>query len=281
MKCIACNTENLNDRSILVHGMDGTKDYKINFCRCGLGKTELEDSTELTKINEKVYNDLESRIHVYYRDLHNHLSIRYVQALRELEKHTNKRTLLEVGSNIGFTLNLARRLGFDASGCEINERCRKFSELVFDLRIHPDLFELNESFDIVIMNDVLEHFPEPDRAVRKLKDVLNDDGLVFIQLPNNKSSLAKKLKSDWDYYLVPDHTYHFSPESLTLFMDNNGFEKVWGRTASGIYDFPLIRMLPASFQRSINNLLNHSRLYHPGLYKRRNGELIQAIFRKK
>lgn len=261
--------------------MSGDKEYQIDFCVCGLGKTLLADNQEVNQINDLIYNDLESRINVYFRDLHNHLSIRYIQALRELEKFTSKKNLLEVGSNIGFTLNLASRLGYSASGCEINEKCRKLSELVFGLRIHSDFFKLNETFDIVIMNDVLEHFPEPDKAVQKLKEVLNGDGLVFIQLPNNKSHLAKRMKTKWDYYLVPDHTYHFSPESLTLLMEANGFELVWSRTASGIYDFPLMRRLPISLQRSINNVLNHSRLYHPGLYKKKNGELIQAIYRKK
>ena len=51
----------------------------------------------------------------------------------------------------------------------------------------------DHSFDVVILNDVIEHVQEPDDVMNEAARVLRDDGLLFIATPN-KYSLPQILR---------------------------------------------------------------------------------------
>lgn len=278
MKCIACNRKWEPLENWKTPGMFTGKEYTVEFCTCGLGKTIIDQPNEVEQVNANMYDNLEDRIKIYYKELHNHITIRYSQALSDIKKFQSNKKLLEVGSNIGFTLNIARSKGYDVHGCEINSKCRQLSNLLYDITPYEDFFEMTGTYDIIIMNDVLEHFENPQFAIQKAKELLNPKGVLFIQLPNIASKRAKKLKGNWDYVLAPDHTFHFTPSSLESLLKNSEFNKKWGRTASGIYDMWILRVLPKNFQTKINKLINNNPFYYPRLYTRKRGELIQAIF---
>jgi 2-polyprenyl-3-methyl-5-hydroxy-6-metoxy-1,4-benzoquinol methylase len=279
--CIACNRIWQPTKEWKTKGMFSEKLYAIEFCECGLGKTKIDSLEDLTEVNANMYDNLEDRIKIYYKELHNHITIRYSQSLTEISKFTDGKKLLEVGSNIGFTLNIARNRGFKVSGCEINPKCRELSALLYKIMPLPDFFEVTENFDVIIMNDVLEHFPNPELAIEQARNLLNPNGILFIQLPNIDSKRAKKLKGEWDYVLAPDHTYHFTPKCLNELLQKGGFNLKWQRTATGIYDMVIIRMLPKNLQVRINKIINCNPFYFPRLYTRKDGELIQCIYQKK
>ncbi|MBK8348649.1 MAG: hypothetical protein IPL08_13950 [Saprospiraceae bacterium] len=45
-------------------------------------------------------------------------------------------------------------------------------------------------FDIIILKDVIEHIPDQDRFIPKLKDFLSDDGVIFCISPGGCLSRA-------------------------------------------------------------------------------------------
>ncbi|MBL7197629.1 MAG: class I SAM-dependent methyltransferase [Candidatus Omnitrophica bacterium] len=51
----------------------------------------------------------------------------------------------------------------------------------------------NNSFDIVIMTEILEHLRDPEKLIKKAKDILKSDGLIVISLPN-ECTLYHRLK---------------------------------------------------------------------------------------
>jgi 2-polyprenyl-3-methyl-5-hydroxy-6-metoxy-1,4-benzoquinol methylase len=281
MNCIVCNREWKPIDRWTTLGMFNGNEFQIEFCECGVGKTILKSKEDLVEVNSNMYDNLENRIKVYYRDLHNHISTRYSLSLSEITKFTSGRRLLEVGSNIGFTLNIARTKGFVVTGCEINSKCRQLSELLYEIDPIEDFFSCSEKFDIVIMNDVLEHFENPKKAIEQAKKVLNNNGVIFIQLPNIESKRATKLKGNWEYVLAPDHTYHFSQNSLITLLESNGLDLKWIRTASGVDDLSFFKILPKRLAQQLLKVIHNNGYYHPKLYTKKKGVLIQAIFQKK
>lgn len=233
-------------------------------------------------MNEENYGDPEARVKMYYTGLSHHIQVRYLEMLRLLDMHKKGNRLLEVGSNIGFTLYIASKQGYEVTGCEINERSRKVSEALYGMTVEPDFFKMSGQFDVIIMNDVLEHFPEPSRALTQAHHLLNKEGILFVQLPNIASERSRKLKGNWEFLIPPDHTSHFTVRSLQLMAEKNQLERLWHRTVNSIEDFRIISVMPSGIRTNLLYLLHHNPWYWPKFYPRKNdrGSLIQMIFRK-
>lgn len=75
-------------------------------------------------------------------------------------------------------------------------------------------------FDLVIMRHVLEHFSDPQRTLEKVRAVLNNDGKVYIAVPDiyhPKSPLNS-------YYFRAVHLSYFSIKSISQLLHKVGFE---------------------------------------------------------
>lgn len=61
-------------------------------------------------------------------------------------------------------------------------------------------FDLEGTFDVIVMADVLEHLPEPDLTLRKVLSYLAADGTVIVSVPNFRfwSVLLRLLVNRWE-----------------------------------------------------------------------------------
>tara|TARA_B110000037_G_C17106280_1_gene499958 strand:+ start:73 stop:1002 length:930 start_codon:yes stop_codon:yes gene_type:complete len=75
-----------------------------------------------------------------------------------------------------------------------------------------------DSFDLIIMRHVLEHFLDPSSILKKVNLVLNDFGMVYIAVPDN---LLKNRNEGW---LRIAHTYYFNTNSLYNLLVKEHFE---------------------------------------------------------
>jgi SAM-dependent methyltransferase len=85
-------------------------------------------------------------------------------------------------------------------------RCEDLEHLTFS----------DETFDIFITQDVLEHVFHPDRALREISRVLKTDGLHVFTAPKHKSlmsSYARALLADDQITHVQEPQYHGNPIS--------------------------------------------------------------------
>jgi hypothetical protein len=129
------------------------------------------------------------------------------------------------------------------------------------------------------MNDVLEHFPDPFAALTKAYEILNEQGIIFIQLPNIGSKQFKRLREHWPFLIPPDHTFHFTVESLKLLTKKTRFQYLWHRTVNSIEDFLIFRAFSPSLRDKVLFMIHHNPWYWPRFYGARNnaGSLIQMI----
>jgi 2-polyprenyl-3-methyl-5-hydroxy-6-metoxy-1,4-benzoquinol methylase len=137
--------------------------------------------------------------------------------------------VLDIGCGMGFALLALGELGFaDVRGIDLDreqiESCLRRNlrvERVEDTRRY--LKEHPQSFDVVLMLDVLEHIPvgEQISTIRAVYGALRPGGRVILQVPNASCMLASRQR-----YI--DYTHHcsFTEHSLRFVLKNAGFENI-------------------------------------------------------
>jgi len=135
-------------------------------------------------------------------------------------------TLLDVGCSVGILLETARRRNFEVKGVELSRWASEFArQRGFDV-VTGGLAEAaysDSSFDVVIMNHVLEHIPDPVAIMHEVKRILKNDGLFVVGVPNFGSPMAKLMKERW-FSLLPDqHIWQFTHSSLDNLLRSTGF----------------------------------------------------------
>ena len=145
---------------------------------------------------------------------------------------TEKGRLLEIGCGPGHDLVDFSEQGWEVVGVEPNRSAVEMGRKKYDLTIHhgtldeiADRLE-KSSFDVVLLNHVFEHIPNPRETIRYINQIIAPTGLVIIEVPNFDSPLRRALGEFWGDYDVPRHVYHYTPQSLDLLMKDQGYRKV-------------------------------------------------------
>ena len=144
-----------------------------------------------------------------------------------IAKYKKSGTLLDIGTGTGYFINHMKKKNWDVQAVEQEESARKFCQDNFGIKVdEPDtLAKLeNKSFDVVTMWHVLEHVHEMDTYIKTISEVIKDDGLVVIALPNPGSTDAKHYGEFWAAFDVPRHLWHFTEGSLGLLLKKYGME---------------------------------------------------------
>ena len=123
-----------------------------------------------------------------------------------------------------------------------------------------------EKFDVIILDNVLEHVIDPLDLLLKTYEMLNDNGVLIIEVPNDFSKFQnllyeKKIIKEKHWVAVPDHLNYFSKESLIKVCESVGL-----KTKKVIGDFPMEWFLANENSNYVNNKsngksANNSRLF--------------------
>lgn len=154
--------------------------------------------------------------------------------------------LLEIGAGIGHFIHYARK-HFNCIGTEISSEAVEVAKTKYDVPLlHGEAESMDfggKKFDLIIMNQVLEHLPYPGRTLEFCKTLLKNEGLLYIAVPNEapyslrvvlpgllsrfnikkfkRFSLRGFRKIDMD--LEEIHLSHFSEKTLRTFFKASGF----------------------------------------------------------
>ena len=140
---------------------------------------------------------------------------------------TSKGNLLDVGSGTGHFAAEMQKASWRVTGLEPDSDARKVAEEVNKIVLisTDNLFQLPaNSFDAITLWHVLEHVHELKKHVEQFKNLLREDGKLFIAVPNYTSYDAEIYKEYWAAYDVPRHLYHFSPNSMQTLIEGAGLK---------------------------------------------------------
>lgn len=137
--------------------------------------------------------------------------------------------VLEVGCATGDFLALIRNCsGHRVVGLEMSEKAAEIGRARYGLDIRCGTVEQldfhQEVFDIILMRHVLEHFPDPLAALRKLKSYLRPGGYLIIEGPNFEGLDRQVFGSLWYDYMVPRHLFIPSISTLRMMLDQVGLQ---------------------------------------------------------
>ncbi len=96
-------------------------------------------------------------------------------------------------------------------------------------------------FDLVTMWHFLEHDYHPLESLRHARNLLAEDGLIVIEVPN-LGSLTRRLYGDrWPGLQAPQHTILLNPKTLRAMAEQAGLEVIghlrWGAFPAYFYLF--------------------------------------------
>lgn len=104
-------------------------------------------------------------------------------------------------------------------GCDFGTKRMQKIEAICGAGQYFDVqYEISEKFDYVSLIHVLEHFLDPLSEFKKLSNMLNDDGILFVQVPN--------LQENPFDLLVADHGCFFTKETISFMLNEANFEVV-------------------------------------------------------
>ena len=139
------------------------------------------------------------------------------------------RSAFEIGCNEGLFLDELRNRGIDACvGVEPNpvsgELARERGFQVFGSMISPEVctaaIEINGRFDLVVSRQVIEHVLDLDSFFACIDMLLDEDGLLFLDMPDFGPSLQVADCS----VLWEEHVSYFSEPVIKRLLDQKGFE---------------------------------------------------------
>jgi 2-polyprenyl-3-methyl-5-hydroxy-6-metoxy-1,4-benzoquinol methylase len=141
----------------------------------------------------------------------------------------NGKRLLEIGSNVGLFLDVASQLGWTAKGIEPSRWAVQLGRAQFDVDLQlgtvEELKEPVRSSDVIVMLDVLEHLIDPLAALRRLRPVVDDDGLLVLSTVNLTGLHARMRRGNWPWF-IRSHLHYFSPQTLREMLRLAGFRIV-------------------------------------------------------
>ncbi|MBL8099486.1 MAG: methyltransferase domain-containing protein [Anaerolineales bacterium] len=171
-----------------------------------------------------------------------------------LAKRYGKRgaRMLEVGSGMGHLVGQLsawfEAYGIDLNHWAVNQSKKDAEKASLQTASAQELPYKNESFNVVIIKHIVEHLPDPAKAINEIGRVTEKDGVLILATPN-LGSLLKPWKGDkWIGYQDPTHISLKEPQVWLKLIEDAGFElqKVF---SDGFWDVPYIRFVPPQIQK--------------------------------
>lgn len=150
--------------------------------------------------------------------------------LKNLEKMSlQKGKLLDVGTNTGLFVKVARDANWQAQGLEPNDQAVKYAREHFGIDLIAKPFEKNtfppESFDVITMWDVIEHFTNPVDEMAKVFRSLKRGGMFAFSTVDPDSFMAKLSGSSWVWYMEM-HRVLLGKSASRLYLEKTGFRNI-------------------------------------------------------
>lgn len=139
------------------------------------------------------------------------------RSLSTIRKYIKKGSLLDLGCGRGYLLDEARNQGWEVHGVDYSKKVVEYSRSKLALEVEEGnivKFRTNRKYDVIVINQVIEHFSNPKFLIDTARLALKTGGIVYVATPNIDSYLSKFKKEDFDYIIPPEHLSYFSKKSL-------------------------------------------------------------------
>ncbi len=191
----------------------------------------------------------------------NKIEQKFSIAKKILSKGNRVGKILDIGAGEGFTLKFFDELGWSCKGLDfsdfgIQHNNPKQQELLITGDIFKNIEKIianNEKFDLIWLDNVLEHVINPLELLSNLKIILNARGVMVVDVPNDFSIIQQYLLNkkyiDKEFWVcAPDHLSYFNKEGLEALAKEAGWQ-----LKKTISDYPIDLDLLSVNSNYVNN----------------------------
>ena len=155
---------------------------------------------------------------------------------------------LDIGCGVGWSLTVAEKRGYKAFGVEPVVEASEYANQTLKLNVTNDYFKPgmfdNESFDVIVIDQVLEHLPDPVDFIGNAISLLKPDGVLFLAVPpvdwsrrvlsaslilpthlcnrifsDNDSNISRAIEKYDTFHYPEGHINYFTKKSIMLLAD--------------------------------------------------------------
>jgi SAM-dependent methyltransferase len=221
--CPICSS---SDKSLFTE-KEGVSHFECNNCNCCYPEYIPNDVNDIYSDNEYVseFIGIDSSREEYKKTRFGKERINLIQS--QIGSLQGK-SIMDMGCGTGWFLDLCKEHGMDCWGQELGielakQTSKRLNIEVISLPVN-EIVNKDDSFDVIVMFDLIEHLTDPVGFVMHLKRMLKKDGILLILTPNFDSFGIKKLKSNSSLVMPTDHLCIFSGKSVNILADQVGMK---------------------------------------------------------
>ncbi len=150
-------------------------------------------------------------------------------------KSTENNKLLDIGCGNGDLISRLQQKGWDTEGTEIDS---KSVELCIERNLKvrqgevTEMNLVNNSYDVITINHVIEHHYDPRLLVSRSFELLKNKGRLIVVTPNTGGLSFRFFGTSWFALQPPGHLNLFNSGNLMRMATEQGFREVFSRTTA-------------------------------------------------
>ncbi len=219
----------------LLFTKDGYKHVRCNSCGLIYVNPRLRYSKEYL---DNFYAYEEDYDGIIKSLLHRAYSVKrqkiFCAELKKMERYRQSNRILDIGCSFGGFLNEAKNLGWEAKGIEAVYDVGRYGKELYNLDIFFGTLEearlAPASFDVIRLNNVIEHIHFPSEFLANVNKLLRKGGLLSISTPNYDSYSVSICGKKWIHFNGQYHIILFTPTTLRKILYKNNFTPVFLNT---------------------------------------------------
>ena len=213
--CPSCRSRSLATRW-MIRGFTITacRDCDLVFVKERISPAQLKQY--YADVHDVVYDDDNAACLAYY----------YKILQREIDRRLpEKGRILDVGCAGGWFLDMMQ--SWETHGCELSPRdfeiaCAKHGDRIQHLNFED--YPLTPGhFDVITLQDVFDHIPDPVAALEKCRALLRPGGLLVVKVHDISCLYAKFTGPNFYALIPPSHLFYYNRRSLTAIVERAGF----------------------------------------------------------
>jgi len=137
-------------------------------------------------------------------------------------------SILDFGAGFGAAYTAIASLGYEYVGLELDEWCLGIAKYL-ERNVVKSLKDESTKYDLIYTSQVFEHIQIPESVFSLLKNNLNENGYLFINVPTHEWKRVANLSGAGLGCLNWGHYHSYSADSLGVLLEQNGFavKHVW------------------------------------------------------
>ena len=198
--------------------------FTLNICKeCShIFQTNIEKAL-LNLIYREFYNHYNLDTSIEFQAVYRDRTIRFV---KKVISGGEDQKVLDIGCGEGTYFSMFREMGFECYGVEPSQKSEIAKRKNPDAHISNDFFDNSKtnifgtSFDVIMMNWVLEHIEDIEKFFHTLKAYIKIGTKFFIQVPD----IHYYIEHNMPLFYVHEHINYFSAETLHVLLARKGFK---------------------------------------------------------